>query len=49
MSNIKILIVEDENIVAMDLQSRLKNLGHIVCSVVNNGDDAIQKASTVAA
>ena len=37
----KILIAEDEFIVALDLQSRLKNLGYEVVGIASSGDDAI--------
>lgn len=40
----KILIVEDELIVAMELKSRLTDLGYTVCSIVASGEDAINKA-----
>ena len=41
---IKILIVEDEHIVAMELQSRLSDLGYLVLDTVDTGNDAIQRA-----
>ena len=37
----KILITEDEFIVALDLQSRLHNLGYEVVGIASSGDDAI--------
>ncbi len=40
----KILVVEDENIVAMDIRNMLKRLGHEVIAVVSTGESAIQKA-----
>lgn len=40
----KILIVEDEIIIALDLKIRLENLGHNVTDTVFNGVDAIKKA-----
>lgn len=39
----KILIVEDENIVALDLRHTLVKLGYKVTSIVNSGEQAIQK------
>lgn len=45
MTNAKILIVEDENIVAMDLEDRLKNLGYSVSGVASTGEEAIRKAA----
>lgn len=41
----RLLIVEDERIVAMDLRRRLEKLGHVVVGNVANGNDAIQMAS----
>jgi PAS domain S-box-containing protein len=44
MSNAQILVVEDENIVALDLQVRLNGLGYEVTAVAATGEDAISKA-----
>lgn len=41
-SNARILVVEDENIVALDIERGLKRLGYQVIGVVNNGREAIQ-------
>ena len=41
----KILIVEDERVVAMDIQNRLKDLGYSVCGLASSGEDAVKKAS----
>lgn len=41
---IKVLVVEDENIVAMEIQERLKRLGYTVCGTTAYGDKAIQMA-----
>ena len=41
----KILIVEDERVVAMDIQNRLKDLGYSVCGSASSGEDAVKKAS----
>jgi len=40
----KILVVEDESIIAMDLRVTLSRMGYEVTSVVNNALAAIQKA-----
>jgi len=40
-----ILIVEDDFIVAMELQYRLRDLGHTVCGVASSGADAVKKAT----
>ncbi|MBT3225031.1 MAG: PAS domain S-box protein [Deltaproteobacteria bacterium] len=44
MEKAKILIVEDEAIIAMELESQLRRLGYEVTSIVDTGDDAINKA-----
>ncbi len=41
MINTKILIVEDETIVALDIKSAIKSLGFAVTSTVTNSVDAI--------
>ncbi|MCC6180878.1 MAG: response regulator [Bacteroidia bacterium] len=41
-SNINIYIVEDESIVAKDIQNSLKKLGYNVLGISNNGADAIK-------
>jgi two-component system, response regulator PdtaR len=41
--NIRILVAEDERIVAMDLKQTLQKLGYQVTSIVNTAVDAIQK------
>lgn len=43
MKKAKILIVEDEAIIAMELESQLGGLGYEVTSVVNTGEKAIAK------
>src|SRR5207249_3653676 len=40
----RLLIVEDEAIVAMDLQQRLEHLGHEVVGTAATGEAAIQRA-----
>jgi PAS domain S-box-containing protein len=44
MSNAKILIVEDEKIVAKDIHNRLRSFGYEVTAIVSTGEEAIQKA-----
>jgi PAS domain S-box-containing protein len=44
MANANILVVEDEGIVAMDIQNRLKNLGYDIPAIVFSGKEAIKKA-----
>lgn len=41
MSNIKVLIVEDEAIVALEIQDRLSILGYDVCGMAASGEKAI--------
>ena len=43
MRDSKILIVEDEGIVAVDLKQMLEKLGYTVLAIANNGKDAIKK------
>jgi CheY-like chemotaxis protein len=45
MVKIKILIVEDESIVALDLKNRLIRLGYFVSGIAVSGEAAIQKAA----
>ncbi|MDB9375945.1 hybrid sensor histidine kinase/response regulator [Nodularia sphaerocarpa] len=44
MKNIKIVIVEDEAIVAKDLRNRLEKFGYIVSGVASSGQEAINKS-----
>lgn len=44
MVNEKILVVEDEGIVAMHIQNTLKNLGYTVCGIASSGEEAIEMA-----
>lgn len=44
MKKARILIVEDEAIIAMEIESQLQSLGPEVISVVNTGEKAIKKA-----
>jgi PAS domain S-box-containing protein len=44
MASPKILIVEDENIVAKDLQKRLINLGYDIAGLASTGEEAVKKA-----
>jgi PAS domain S-box-containing protein len=40
---IRILIVEDESIVAEDIQRSLENMGYSILSIVSSGEEAIEK------
>jgi len=44
MEKAKILIVEDEAIIAMEIESQLQGLGYEVISIVDTGEKAIKKA-----
>ena len=45
MSVGKILIVEDERIVAKDIQSTLQNLGYEILAMVSSGEEAVSRAA----
>lgn len=45
IKNTRILVVEDETIVAKDIQSRLKKFGYTVPTVAASGEEAINKAA----
>ena len=44
MSKTNVLVVEDESIVAKDIQQSLKKLGYNVLAICSTGEDAIKKA-----
>lgn len=44
MNPLKVLVVEDENIIALDIQSTLKRFGFDVCGVVSTGEESIESA-----
>lgn len=44
MDKSRILIIEDESIVALDLRTTLEGLGHTVAAVAASGEEAIRKA-----
>jgi len=44
MSKARILVVEDEAIIGMEIEVSLRNLGYEVISIVNSADTAIQQA-----
>ena len=45
MENCKILVVEDEAIVRMDIETRLKSMDYVVIGHASSGQEAIQKAN----
>lgn len=42
MINSKILIVEDEGVVALDIQGKLEDMGYNVVDIASSGDEALQ-------
>ncbi len=44
MRSQEILLVEDESIIARDLQSRVERLGYSVCGIASTANEAIAKA-----
>jgi two-component system, response regulator PdtaR len=44
MSVKSIMVVEDENIIALDIKNRLRRLGYNIIAVVPNGEEAIRVA-----
>jgi len=47
INSVKILVVEDESIVAIDLQNILESLGYKVPAIADTGKEAIQKADEI--
>lgn len=43
-TRLRMLVVEDERVVAMDIQNRLRDLGFEVIGIARDGDEAIDKA-----
>lgn len=46
-NNIKVLIVEDEGIIAKDIELTLKRIGHVSAGIVSKGEDAITLSEQV--
>lgn len=46
MADTRVLIVEDEAIVALEIQDRLQNLGYEVCNIASSGGKAIVSAES---
>jgi PAS domain S-box-containing protein len=47
MQNARIMIVEDERIIARDIQNRLEQLGYDVIAIASSGNEAIRKAAYI--
>ena len=45
MASPQIMIVEDEDIIAMDLENKLKGMGYAVAALATSGQEAIRKAA----
>ncbi len=43
MASITLFIVEDENIVALDMQKRLEKLGYLVAGIAATGEEAVER------
>ncbi len=46
LRTLRVLIVEDQAIIALDLEARLRDLGHRVIDIVHTGHNAIKAAAT---
>lgn len=44
MSSLRVMVVEDESIVALEIEDRLRRLGYTVCAVIPSGEKAIEIA-----
>ncbi|MDD4956341.1 MAG: response regulator [Candidatus Omnitrophica bacterium] len=47
MRKAKILVVEDESIIAMEIGSRLENSGYNVVGIVSSGEQAIKRTDEI--
>lgn len=47
MAEKRILVVEDEAIIAMEIEDRLKELGYSVLELVDTGEEAVKKANSL--
>ena len=45
MESIRILIVEDESLVARDIENMVMSLGYEVCGIASTGDEAVENAA----
>lgn len=47
MAEVKILVVEDEGIIAKDIRNQLKKMGYTVPAIAFSGEEAIKKAAEI--
>jgi CheY-like chemotaxis protein len=47
VDEIKILIVEDENIIALNIKKKLKSFGYAVPAIVSTGEEAVKMAEII--
>lgn len=47
MEEIKVLIVEDENIIALNIKKKLKSFGYAVPAIVSTGEEAVKMAEII--
>jgi diguanylate cyclase (GGDEF)-like protein/PAS domain S-box-containing protein len=47
MDKVRILIVEDEGLIARDIENMVKNAGYEVCGVVQSGTEAVRQAEAL--
>jgi CheY-like chemotaxis protein len=46
LKNARILVVEDENIIALDIQNILEDLGFLIAGIVDTGEESVRLASS---
>jgi CheY-like chemotaxis protein len=47
MRKTKVLIVEDETVIALDIKNTLENMGYVVPEIVTSGEDAIKRTKVI--
>ncbi len=45
MEKARIMVVEDEAVISLEIQDRLSRMGHSICATAISGDDAVRAAS----
>lgn len=46
MDKIRILIVEDEGLIARDIEDMVRSVGYEICGIAGTGEEAVEKAET---